>query len=54
MKPPSYVVLGRCRGFYHDGRFVTLGAAVEHDNSFLKLRLSEEQRRDLIEYLKSI
>jgi hypothetical protein len=31
-----------------------LGAVVEDYNSLLKLSLSEKQRRDLIEYLKSI
>ena len=41
-------------GFYHDGRFATLGAVVEHYNSFLKLGLSDKQKKDLIEYLKSI
>lgn len=41
-------------GFYHDGRFATLGTVVEHYNSFLKLGLSEKQKKDLIEYLKSI
>jgi hypothetical protein len=41
-------------GFYHDGRFATLGAVIEHYNSFLKLGLSEKQRKDLVEYLKSI
>jgi hypothetical protein len=41
-------------GFYHDGRFATLADVVEHYDSFLKLNLSAEQKRDLIEYLKSI
>ena len=42
------------RGFYHDGCFATLEEVVEHYNGFLKLRLSDAQKRDLIEYLKSI
>src|SRR5687767_14296945 len=41
-------------GFYHDGRFGTLADVVEHYDRFLKLRLSPERKRDLIEYLKSI
>jgi hypothetical protein len=41
-------------GFYHDGRFATLGDVVEHYNSFLKLRLSEPEKKDLVEYLKSL
>ncbi|OWW04698.1 hypothetical protein ATY81_01580 [Rhizobium sp. R72] len=41
-------------GFYHDGRFATLDAVVEHYNDHLKLNLSAEEKSDLIEYLKSI
>ena len=41
-------------GFYHDGRFATLQDVVNHYDRFLKLKLSEAQKRDLIEYLKSI
>ena len=41
-------------GFYHDGRFATLAEVVEHYDRFLKLRLSDAQKKDLIEYLKSI
>jgi hypothetical protein len=41
-------------GFYHDGRFATLGDVVEHYDDHLKLHLSAEQKKDLIEYLKSI
>lgn len=41
-------------GFYHDGRFATLAEVVQHYDGFLKLRLSDEQKKDLIEYLKSI
>ena len=41
-------------GFYHDGRFATLEEVVEHYNGFLKLRLSDTQKKELIEYLKSI
>jgi hypothetical protein len=41
-------------GFYHDGRFATLGEVVEHYNNFFKLGLDEKQRTDLVEYLKSL
>ena len=41
-------------GFYHDGRFATLGDVVEHYNGHLSLDLTDQEKRDLIEYLKSI
>src|SRR5262245_12384879 len=41
-------------GFYHDGRFPDLTAVVEHYNQFFKLGLSETEKRELIEYLKSL
>ena len=41
-------------GFYHDGRFPTLRDVVEHYNSFFGTNLSEEQKADLVEYLKSL
>ena len=41
-------------GFYHDGRFATLRDVVEHYNSFLGTNLSEQQKTDLVEYLKSL
>jgi Cytochrome c len=41
-------------GFYHDGRFATLGDVVEHYNTNRKLGLSEQEMKDLIEYLKSL
>jgi hypothetical protein len=41
-------------GFYHDGRFATLHEVVEHYNEFLKLDLTEKEKNDLIEYLKSL
>ena len=41
-------------GFYHDGRFATLRDVVEHYDSFLKLGMSEKEKSDLIEYLKSL
>lgn len=41
-------------GFYHDGRFPTLDAVLEHYNNFFDLGLTEEEINDLIEYLKSL
>ena len=41
-------------GFYHDGRFATLSDVVDHYNAHLGLTLSEAERNDLVEYLKSI
>src|SRR6185436_12790633 len=41
-------------GFYHDGRFATLRDVVEHYNSFLGTNLTEQQKLDLVEYLKSL
>jgi len=42
------------RGFYHDGRFPTLGAVVDHYDKHLKLGLADAQKKDLVEYLKSL
>jgi hypothetical protein len=41
-------------GFYHDGRFATLKDVVDHYNALLKLGLTEPDKADLIEYLKSL
>lgn len=41
-------------GFYHDGRFATLLDVVNHYNSFKKLNLTEPEKRDLVEFLKSL
>jgi hypothetical protein len=41
-------------GFYHDGRFATLMDVVNHYNACKKLNLSEPEKGDLIEYLKSL
>ncbi|HZI48424.1 MAG TPA: hypothetical protein VFD75_11560 [Pyrinomonadaceae bacterium] len=42
------------RGFYHDGRFATLLDVVNHYDNFKKLGLTEEEKKDLVEYLKSL
>jgi hypothetical protein len=41
-------------GFYHDGRFTTLRDVVNHYDTTFGLHLSEQEKQDLIEYLKSI
>jgi hypothetical protein len=41
-------------GFYHDGRFATLMDVVNHYNACKKLNLTETEKNDLIEYLKSL
>ncbi|MEO6167568.1 MAG: hypothetical protein ABIO46_01030 [Chitinophagales bacterium] len=41
-------------GFYHDGRFATLMDVVNHYNDFKKLTLTEPEKKDLVEYLKSL
>ena len=41
-------------GFYHDGRFPDLMTVVEHYSQFMKLGVSEPEKRDLVEHLKSL
>jgi hypothetical protein len=41
-------------GFYHDGRFPTLTAVVDHYNTCMSLGLTTTQRNDLIQYLLSL
>lgn len=41
-------------GFYHDGRFATLLDVVNHYNSVLGTNLTDQQKSDLVEYLKSL
>ena len=41
-------------GFYHDGRFATLLDVVNHYDNLKQLNLSEQQKGDLVEYLKSL
>jgi cytochrome c peroxidase len=42
------------RGFYHDGRFQTLDEVIQHYDQHLNLGLSPQQRKDLIEFVKSL
>lgn len=41
-------------GFYHDGRFATLMDVINHYNNCKKLNLSDSEKNDLVEYLKSL
>ena len=41
-------------GFYHDGRFKTLADVVSHYDRHFRLKLSDRDRRGLIEYLRSL
>ena len=41
-------------GFYHDGRFPTYRAVVDHYDRVKKLGLDESEKKDLVEYLKSL
>ena len=40
--------------YFHDGSAATLEAVVEHYDGYLTLGLTDQQKRDLVEYLKSI
>ena len=41
-------------GFFHDGRFATLLDVVNHYDRHFKLKLTEQQKSDLVEFLKSL
>ena len=41
-------------GFYHDGRFATLMDVVNHYNNHRALGLTESEKSDLVEFLKSL
>ena len=41
-------------GFYHDGRFATLPAMVEHYDRTFRLGLTGQEKVELVEYLKSL
>jgi cytochrome c peroxidase len=40
-------------GYFHDGRFPTLAAVVDHYDSCFKLGLSAAEKNDLVQFLKS-
>ncbi|HSB73131.1 MAG TPA: hypothetical protein VLH58_03405 [Candidatus Methylomirabilis sp.] len=41
-------------GFFHDGRFATLADVVTHYDTHFGLGLTEQEKHDLVEYLKSL
>jgi hypothetical protein len=41
-------------GFYHDGRFATLLAVVDHYDAFFGLGLTPGEKAEVVEYLKSL
>lgn len=41
-------------GFYHDGRFATMMDVVNHYNTCKSLNLTESEKNDLVEFLKSL
>jgi hypothetical protein len=41
-------------GFYHDGRFATVRAVIDHYDSFMNLNLTLQEKRDLEHYLESL
>ena len=41
-------------GFYHDGRFATLPDVIEHYNRNFRLGLTDQEKGELLEYLKSL
>jgi len=41
-------------GFFHDGRFATLLDVVNHYNTTFSLGLTDAEKQDLVEYLKSL
>jgi hypothetical protein len=41
-------------GFYHDGRFAALRDVIEHYNNNFRLGLTDREKSELIEYLKSL
>jgi hypothetical protein len=41
-------------GFFHDGRFASLRDVIEHYDGTFRLGLNDQEKADLIEYLKSL
>jgi cytochrome c peroxidase len=40
--------------YFHDGSAATLNAVVDHYNGFLSLSLTDPEKLDLVEFLKSL
>jgi hypothetical protein len=51
---PLRGLFAHMKGGYHDGRFPTLLDVVNDYNEFKKLNLSEPEKKDLVEFLKSL
>jgi cytochrome c peroxidase len=41
-------------GFYHDGRFATLNAVVDHYNSCMNLGLTSQEESDISQFMLSL
>lgn len=41
-------------GYYHDGRFANLKEVVDHYDTHIQLNLRENEKIDLVEFLKSL
>lgn len=41
-------------GFFHDGRFAALGDVVNHFDTQFALALTDGEKRDLVEFLKTL
>jgi hypothetical protein len=41
-------------GFYHDGRFATLQAVIDHYDNLFQIGLTQQERSDLIAYLRTL
>jgi cytochrome c peroxidase len=52
--PLRGLVAKRKGGYYHDGRFKTLRAVVDHYDSCFKLGLGSGQKSDLVQYLRGL
>jgi hypothetical protein len=53
--PPLKGLMAHAKGgFYHDGRFATLLDVVNHYDGFMNLALTDREKADLVEYMKSL
>jgi cytochrome c peroxidase len=41
-------------GFYHDGRFAALNDVINHYDAFFGLALNDQEKSDLVQFLKSL
>jgi hypothetical protein len=49
-----FPVAARAGGFYHDGRFKTLRAVVDHYDNCFHLGLSPLEKSDLVQYVRGL